>query len=134
MKRQKIIHRALSTLPVLAMLVLVCLGWAAAEWVRSTTGPSAQQLLQSRARDDIRVLKMALLTGRPENTPMPTTAQGLQALKIWGSLPHIPRDPWGRHYVYRYPARVHGYELLSLGPDGIESSDDIVSWNLYGGR
>jgi oligopeptide/dipeptide ABC transporter ATP-binding protein len=39
-------------------------------------------------------------------------------------------DPWGRPWMYRYP--VHGrwsqsrmYEIRSLGPDGVPSSDDL---------
>lgn len=44
----------------------------------------------------------------------------------------VPKDPWGREYIYRHPG-VHGpYDLVSLGADGAEGGDgedaDIVSW------
>lgn len=41
------------------------------------------------------------------------------------------KDPWGRRFKYRFPG-VHnkdGYDLYSLGADGIEDTeDDIKNW------
>jgi general secretion pathway protein G len=41
------------------------------------------------------------------------------------------KDPWGRRFQYRFPG-VHnkgGYDLYSLGADGIEDTeDDIKNW------
>lgn len=90
--------------------------------------------LLSKAREMILALNSALLAPRPGDRPMPTTAEGLRALVADGTLTHIPDDPWGRPYVYLNPGRERGYDLLSLGPDGVESGDDVVLWNLYGGR
>ncbi|MDD5328508.1 MAG: type II secretion system protein GspG [Sulfuricella sp.] len=84
----------------------------------------------TRARDDLRALNSALL----QRTPMPDTAQGLDALAKSGMLERIPLDPWGRPYRYLHPGTVRSYDLYSLGPDGVESQDDVVAWNLYGGR
>jgi hypothetical protein len=36
----------------------------------------------------------------------------------------IVTDPWGNEYVYS--AGASGFELKSLGPDGVESEDDIT--------
>ena len=38
-------------------------------------------------------------------------------------------DPWGREFMYKHPGE-HGVrpDLKSLGPDGQESGDDVVSW------
>ncbi len=71
----------------------------------------------------------------------PTTAEGLLALvddfgtEGWRG-PYIERethlkDPWGRPFRYRFPGvKNHGwYDLYSLGPDGIESEDDITNWD-----
>lgn len=90
--------------------------------------------LKARARDEIRAMTSALLLERPGRRAMPTTAEGLRALVSDGTLPGIPGDPWGQPYQYRNPGTVRAWELFSLGADGIESQDDIVSWNLYGGR
>ena len=44
----------------------------------------------------------------------------------------IPKDPWGYDYVYRYPGKDGGYDLMSLGADNSEGGEgeqkDIVSW------
>ncbi len=57
----------------------------------------------------------------------PTTEQGLNALvrpphdapPTWRQLfVHLPTDPWGTPYVYRYPStsyRAKAYELVSRG-------------------
>lgn len=84
----------------------------------------------ARARDEIRALSSALLAG----PALPATADGLAALVADGRLPHIPDDPWGRPYRYLNPGEQHAWELYSLGPDGVVSQDDVVNWNLYGGR
>lgn len=91
-------------------------------------------VLLSKARETVRALNAALLMPRPQERPMPSTAEGLAALVDDGTLSHIPNDPWGRRYVFRNPGTERNYDLLSLGPDGIESLDDIVIWNLYGKR
>jgi general secretion pathway protein G len=38
----------------------------------------------------------------------------------------LPRDPWGRAYIYRTPGARGEYEVLSLGPDGQGSGADLV--------
>lgn len=72
----------------------------------------------------------------------PTSMQGLSALR---EPPHnvhnwqgpylnkeIPTDPWGNPYIYRSPGRNGGYEIISLGADGVEGGkdeqQDINSW------
>jgi general secretion pathway protein G len=90
--------------------------------------------LLSKAREMILALNSALHAPRPDDRLMPAGAEGLAALVADGTLTHLPDDPWGRPYVYRNPGKERGYDLLSLGPDGVESGDDVVLWNLYGGR
>ncbi len=72
----------------------------------------------------------------------PSTGQGLQALveeqgiENW-SGPYldkisVPKDSWGRDYQYRAPGEYGGYDLWSLGADGMEGGEgedvDIHSW------
>jgi len=44
----------------------------------------------------------------------------------------VPKDPWGRDYVYQVPGEHGPYDIVSLGADereGGEGEDrDIVSW------
>ncbi len=78
-----------------------------------------------------------------DNGLYPTTEQGLAALiekpttsagsDKWNG-PYlkggIPKDPWGRQYVYRCPGvNSKDYDLCSVGRDGVEGTvDDITNW------
>ena len=94
----------------------------------------------------VQLLAVALDNYRLDNGSYPTTAQGLDALwqkptidppPNWRS-PYlrkaVPKDPWGREYVYVAPGRVNpeGYDLLSYGADGKAGGEgenaDILSW------
>jgi general secretion pathway protein G len=69
----------------------------------------------------------------------PDSGEGLEALiRNPGSVdswkgPYLakemPKDPWGRPYMYRSPGTHGDFDLFSLGADGAEGSeDDICSW------
>lgn len=136
MKRQHISPAAgsrHSLLGVLGWLLPLLVAIASGLWLASKQ--QTDEIRQvAKARDQIRAIAAALLAPRPDGAGMPNTGHGLSALVDDGTLPHIPPDPWGRPYQYRNPGSVHAWELYSYGPDGVESTDDIVSWNLYGGR
>lgn len=42
----------------------------------------------------------------------------------------MPKDPWGNDYVYTSPGNNNqgSFDLKSLGPDGVDSGDDITNW------
>lgn len=122
-----------SLIGVLGWLIPLGVAIASGYWLSSLRTTDDMRHV-ARARDDIRAIGAALLAPRDDGKDMPTTEQGLRALVADGILPHIPEDPWGRPYQYRNPGTAHAWELYSFGPDGRESADDIVSWNLYGGR
>lgn len=46
----------------------------------------------------------------------------------------IPKDPWKNEYVYTFPGQHNPttYDVKSLGPDGVESADDITNWSEEG--
>jgi general secretion pathway protein G len=51
----------------------------------------------------------------------------------WSALakPDALIDPWGRKIGYRNPGKRNagGYDVFSLGPDGLENTeDDIGNW------
>jgi general secretion pathway protein G len=79
-------------------------------------------------------LKMYEMT----NYAFPSTEQGLAALvtkpmsepqpKRWTQLlTEVPLDPWGTPYAYASPGKksTTGFDLYSLGPDRVESADDV---------
>lgn len=122
-----------SLIGVLGWLLPLGVALASGYWL-ATHGTTDDIRQNARARDDIRAMSAALLSPRNDGKGMPNSEQGLQSLIADGILPNIPDDPWGRPYQYRNPGATHAWELYSFGPDGRESADDIVSWNLYGGR
>ncbi|MFT4638363.1 MAG: general secretion pathway protein G [Verrucomicrobiales bacterium] len=94
-----------------------------------------------KAETDIKALTTQLQVYASRNLRTPTTEQGLRALverpesepapENWTQLlEEVLKDPWGKTYQYKIPAErsKKGYDLYSLGPDGIESEDDIGNW------
>ncbi len=97
---------------------------------------------QKAAKAQIELLGTALDALRLDVGRYPTTEEGLRALreKVAGLegwkgpylSKEIPRDPWGRSYVYKSPGEHGEYDLISYGLDGVEGGEgenqDIVSW------
>jgi len=96
---------------------------------------------ETRIDADIKTITTQLKTYEMSNYAPPTTEQGLNALvevptappepRRWKQLlTELPMDPYGHPYQYRCPG-VHnptGFDVFSLGPDGVESADDIGNW------
>lgn len=74
----------------------------------------------------------------------PSTSEGLKALvaapdgkeEKWKGpyLTKLPLDPWNNPYQYQYPGTknkngMKGYDIWSLGPDGVTSDDDTTNWD-----
>lgn len=126
------------------MLVVIIIGVLAAMVIPNLAG-RGEQARQAAAKADIEAnLSSALDLYELDNGKYPTTQQGLPALVQEPTAPPAPRnwngpylkkrkiplDPWGREYVYVAPGEHNkeDYDLSSYGPDGVESSDDIVNW------
>ena len=124
------------------MLVIVIIGALAAMVVPRLVGRSEEARVGA-ARADIKGnLSLALRLYEVDNGRYPTTEQGLSALLSKPTSPPTPEnwkgpyieqdplDPWKRPYVYRSPGGhpPRDYDLVSLGPDGKESEDDIANW------
>ena len=87
-----------------------------------------------RANNDIATLGAALDLYKLDNFNYPSTDQGLEALvekptgdpepanwKSGGYIKQLPKDPWGREYLYE--ATEGGFEIVSLGNDGAEGGE-----------
>ncbi|MCY1179879.1 Type II secretion system protein G precursor [compost metagenome] len=94
------------------------------------------------ARAQVESLGKALDLYRLEAGHYPSTEQGLQALVVkpgdeakWAG-PYlqkgVPKDPWGRDYLYKAPGDNGDYDLTTLGKDGQPGGDgenaDVNSW------
>lgn len=94
--------------------------------------PSQDKAMAVKARSDIATLEQALEMFRLDQGAYPSAAQGLAALRVapaglaqpetyrqGGYIKDLPKDPWGRAYLYRVPGEGGApYALLSLGADG----------------
>lgn len=94
------------------------------------------------ATADIAALTSALRMYSIKAGRLPTTEQGLKALVERPTVAPVPKrwapqlgshedlmDPWERPYQYRYPGlKGTEFDLFSMGPDGVESDDDIGNW------
>jgi general secretion pathway protein G len=101
---------------------------------------------QTKARADIRAISTALAMYRLDNFAYPSTEQGLQALvarpagepaapnwRAGGYLQGgLPKDPWGRDYLYISPGRHGDFDVYTLGADGRPGGEganaDIGNW------
>ena len=117
------------------MVVILVPGLLATIVTQSLPG-AADKAKHTKAQADIAELKTALDRYYLDNGYFPTTDQGLRALVTLpatgfvplvyysgGYIERLPRDPWGNPYFYQSDG--NSYVLKSLGPDGVESADDI---------
>ncbi len=102
------------------------------------------QAKQTKAKIDIKQIESALASFRIDTGRFPTTSEGLEVLvkdtgikdyAPGGYLEKVPKDPWGKPYLYLSPSR-HGkdYDLESYGKDGEDGGEgydaDIENWNM----
>jgi general secretion pathway protein G len=117
----------------------------------------AEEARKTKAIVQMRELMKALELYKLDNGQYPTTEQGLTALveqptsepmpKKWKKyLDKVPLDPWKNQFIYICPGADHGrksdvdrektegkygfYDIICYGQDGIEGTDDIVSWDM----
>jgi general secretion pathway protein G len=124
------------------LLVVIIIGILAAMVTPRLMG-RGEQARRTAAQADIETnISTALDLYHMDIAHYPSTQQGLKALiekptlapifENWNG-PYlkkrkIPKDPWGRDYVYVSPGVHNEYDLSSLGADGVISSDDITNW------
>lgn len=122
------------------LLVLVILGTLAAIVVPKFAGRSEQARVTA-AHTEIAGVELALDAFEVDNGYYPKGKDGLADLYYapndatnWRG-PYLKRpitnDPWKRPYIYECPGthNDHGFDLMSMGPDGrVGGDDDIVNW------
>jgi len=106
--------------------------------------PAQDKALVQKAKGDIRILEQAMEMYRLDMFDYPEQDAGLEALKEipsgadearyrkGGYIKLLPKDPWGRPYIYRYPGENGVFDILSYGsdgePGGEDQAADIVNW------
>lgn len=126
------------------MLVVIIISVLVALVVPRLVGRSQEARIAAAQAQIEAHLATALDLYELDNGMYPSTEQGITALRKKPSSspvppkwkgPYIkktPKDPWGNPYNYLCPGahNTGDYDLFSYGPDGIESPDDIVNWEV----
>ena len=109
------------------MIVLFILGLLAALVAPRLMG-RVGKAKQKAAQAQIQMLSTALDLFHLDVGRYPSTEEGLKALvQRPENLPQwsgpylnkgVPKDPWGRHYLYKFPGEHGTYDLSTLGADG----------------
>ena len=136
-KTSKLKSSGFTLLEVMVVVVIIAIMAAA-------VGPKLLESINTaskkRAVTDIVSIEGALKLYKAENYAYPSTDQGLEALinkpsgdpapKNWRAyMDKTPMDPWENPYKYLSPGSHGDFDLYSLGPDGIQSEDDITNWS-----
>ncbi len=118
------------------MVVLVIIGVLAA-LVAPRFVERADEAKVEATRVQMKNIEQALKLYRLQNGHYPSASEGLKALVRPGKngkryLDELPKDAWGRDFVYLAPG-VHGeFDLLSYGADGKPGGTgfdaDIGNW------
>lgn len=129
------------------IVVLVILGLLA-----GVVGPAVVSKLRGArskiAKTQISELETALEMFHFDVGRYPAASEGLQALRqnpgglaAWDGpylKKDVPKDPWGKDYVYRAPGQHGDYDLYSMGADGVEGGEgdnaDVTSWGQEGSK
>jgi len=97
---------------------------------------------QARAVIGVRYIAFGMLLFKSHVGRLPTEEEGISAMyeepeaikgqQLWrgpyNDAEIVKLDPWGHDYQYRVdPELGLGYEVWSLGADGVKSDDDIIA-------
>lgn len=119
------------------LLVVTIIGILAALVIPKIVGRGEQARLTAAYTDIHGGIKTALDQYEVDNGFYPKSLQDLLTqpsnTKNWHGpyLDKLPVDPWGNAYIYYYPGKhsANSYDLVSMGPDQKEGTDDdITSW------
>ena len=132
---RRVFRRAFTLVEML--LVVTIIGILAALVIPKIVGRSEQARVTA-AQADLASIKTTLDAFEVDNGYYPKSIQDLvlapNTAKNWHGpyLEKVPQDPWGNNYVYYFPGKHNSgsYDLLSIGPDSKEGTDDDVgNWS-----
>lgn len=124
------------------IIVVIIMGLIAALVVPNLF-KKTEKAKQQITKIQITMLEDAIKSFKLDTGRYPTSKEGLNALleppegiTNWDG-PYLekglPKDPWGRHYLYVYPGKNYIFEITSLGADGKEGGEgedkDVNNWS-----
>jgi general secretion pathway protein G len=115
------------------MVVVVILGVVAAV-VAANVGGKVDPAKEKLTTTHLRVLKQEVELFKVDHGRFPERLEDLVhrpdfvEAKNWHEYrDEVPKDGWGRLYLYRVPGSRGKFDIISLGADGKESEDDLWS-------
>ncbi|MDO4952596.1 MAG: type II secretion system major pseudopilin GspG [Synergistaceae bacterium] len=126
------------------MIVVVIIGMLSALVGPRLIGQSDEAKIKT-TKIQISQLEQVLGLFQLDNGFFPTTEQGLAALvkapalppeamnyKQGGYMKKVPKDAWGREFIYICPGQHGDFDIISYGSDGAEGGEgnarDINNW------
>jgi general secretion pathway protein G len=110
------------------MVVIVILGLLATLVARNVMG-SSDQARESKALMDVKSIAdgVRMFYSNKGTFPEPLDVLWTKDEKGRSELEEVGDDPWGHAYELRRGNTNQDWEVISLGPDGVPSDDDISS-------
>jgi general secretion pathway protein G len=111
------------------MVVIVILGLLATLVVQNVVGVSDEARV-TKAQTDVVTIAGTVKLYRSKKGTLPENLDVLiqkdeKTGRVW--LDSLPKDPWDHDYEIRIGNTPQDWEVVSLGPDGVQSEDDITS-------
>ncbi|HZN39939.1 MAG TPA: type II secretion system major pseudopilin GspG [Planctomycetota bacterium] len=110
------------------MVVVVILGLLATLVVQNVIG-AGDTARETKAKADVRTIADAIRSYRTKNGKFPESLDVLATKDERGrsELEELPKDPWDHEYILREGDRPTEFEVISMGPDGSENTEDDIS-------
>ncbi len=142
LKKNKKLEAGFTLVEVMVTMVIIGL---LTTFVVMNVLPAQDKAMAQKAKADIRNIENALEQYRLDMLNYPEQSAGLDALKVLpsgspnearyrpgGYVKFLPKDPWGRDYLYAYPGENGVVDIYSYGSDGQPGGEglaaDIVNW------
>ena len=110
------------------MVVVVILGLLATLVVQNVMGAS-DTAREKKAQTDVTTIADAVRMYRVNHGRFPDSLEALAEKDEKGrsEIESLSKDPWDHDYILRTGDRPNEFEVLSMGPDGSENTEDDIS-------
>jgi general secretion pathway protein G len=137
--------RARRGFTILELLIVIGILLALGGIVLYNLSGQADKAYEGTQTVQMQAIKKAIMMFKNDVKRLPTQEEGIvvlwdksaldeDAASRWGG-PYleqaIPKDMWGHEWIYVNPAEgsVTGFDIVSVGPDGQEGTEDDISLN-----